>query len=168
MTDPSNNVRTENLVVTRILDAPVELVWKAWTDPQHVMRWWGPKYFVSPTCKIDLREGGKFIFCMRAPADMGGQEHYTAGIYKKIRPMESLEFTQGLADQDGNPINPVLVGMPPDFPKEIRTVVTFKQIKGGDMTELTVTEYHLPVGQMFVYSIAGLHQSMDKLAESLK
>ena len=168
MTDPTHNVRKENLVVTRILDAPLELVWKAWTDPQHVMRWWGPKDYTSPACKIDLHEGGKYIFCMRAPEEQGGQDHYTSGVYKKIVPMERLEFTQGLADQDGNPVDPAQVGMPPDFPREIRTVVTFKKIKGGDMTELTVTEYDWPVSQMFVYSIAGLHQSMDKLAESLK
>jgi hypothetical protein len=59
------------------------------------------------------------------------------------------------------------VGMPPDFPKEIRTVVTFKRFR-NDMTELTVTEYAWPVSQMMVYSIAGLHQTIDKLIESLK
>jgi hypothetical protein len=57
--------------------------------------------------------------------------------------------------------------MPPDFPKAVRTVVTFKRIR-GDMTELSVTEYAWPVSQMMVYSLAGLHQSMDKLIESLK
>jgi hypothetical protein len=55
--------------------------------------------------------------------------------------------------------------MPPDFPKEIRTVVVFKA--KGDMTELTITEYDWPVGQMYVYSLAGMHQSIDKLAASL-
>ena len=165
MTDTTDNVRREDLVVTRILDAPLELVWKAWTDPEHVIRWWGPKYYTSPTCKIDLREGGKYIFCMRAPKEQGGQDSYTAGVYKKIVPMERLEFTQGLSDKDGNRIDPAQVGMPPDFPKEIRTSIVFKA--KGDMTELTITEYDWAVGQMFVYSLAGLHQSIDKLAESL-
>ena len=62
---------------------------------------------------------------MRAPEDQGGQDLYTAGIYKKIVPMELLEFTQGLADKDGNKIDPADIGMPPDFPKEIRTRVVF-------------------------------------------
>ena len=165
MTGTPDNVIKEDLVVTRIIDAPIQLVWKAWTDPQHVMRWWGPKYYTSPTCKIDLREGGKYVFCMRAPHNQGGQDSYTAGVYTKIVPMERLEFTQGLADKDGNPVDPVVMGLPPDFPKELRTVIVFKA--KGDMTELTITEYDWTVGQMYVYSLAGLHQSVDKLAESL-
>jgi uncharacterized protein YndB with AHSA1/START domain len=165
MTETTDNVKKEDLVVTRIIDAPLEMVWKAWTVPEHVMRWWGPKDYTSPTCKIDLREGGKYVFCMRAPKEQGGQDMYTAGVYKKIVPMERLEFTQGLADKDGNKIDPAQVGMPPDFPKEIRTVIVFKA--KGDMTELTITEYDWPVSQMYVYSYAGLQQSIDTLAESL-
>jgi len=62
---------TERMVVTRVFDAPRELVWKAWTDPQYVMQWWGPKDFTAPVCKMDFRVGGKFLCCMRAP---DGQE----------------------------------------------------------------------------------------------
>ena len=116
-TTQSGYKEKEDLVVTRIIDAPIELVWKTWTDPEHVMKWWGPKYYTSPSCKIDLREGGRYVFCMRAPQNQGGQDSYTAGIFKKIVPMELLEFTQGMADQDGNPIDPAQAGMPPDFPK---------------------------------------------------
>jgi uncharacterized protein YndB with AHSA1/START domain len=163
--DMGQTVRKEDLVVTRIVDAPLEMVWKAWTDPAQVKRWWGPKHFTSPSCRIDLREGGKYIFCMRAPQEMGGGDSYTAGTYTKIVPMQRLEFTQGLADKDGNPLDPAQAGMPPDFPKEIRTSVVFKA--KGNMTELTITEYDWPVGQMFVYSLAGMQQSIDKLAESL-
>lgn len=163
--DTTQNAMKVDLVVTRIIDAPLELVWKAWTEPEQVMRWWGPKDYSSPSCKIDLREGGKYIFCMRAPKEQGGQDSYTAGVYKQIVPMKLLEFTQGLADKDGNPIDPAQLGMPPDFPKELRTVIVFKPRR--DMTELTITEYNWTPGQMYVYSLAGLHQSIDKLAEVL-
>jgi uncharacterized protein YndB with AHSA1/START domain len=159
---------TQDIVISRIIDAPPELVWKAWTDPQMVMRWWGPKDYLSPSCKIDLREGGKYIFCMRAPVEQGGQDSYTAGTYSKILPVERLEFSQGLSDKDGNPIDPAQIGMPPDFPREIRTVVEFKSIRGGEMTELVVTEYGWTIGQMAVYALAGMHQSIDKLIQSLK
>ena len=162
MTDTTENIVREDLVVTRIIDAPIELVWKAWTEPEHVMKWWGPKHYTSPSCKIDLREGGKYVFCMRAPEDQGGQVHYTSGIYKKIIPMEYLEFTQGLSDQDGHPIDPTQVGMPADFPAEIRTSIVFK--RKGEMTELVITEYDWPVSQMSVYSYAGLQQTIDKMA----
>ena len=123
-----NQSKKQDLVVTRIIDAPVELVWKAWTDPEFVMRWWGPKDYTSPSCKIDLHEGGKYLFCMRAPKDQGGQDMYNAGVYKKIVTMERLEFTQGMADKDGHSIDPAQVGMP-DFPKEMNIEVVFKSKK---------------------------------------
>jgi uncharacterized protein YndB with AHSA1/START domain len=165
MAETTQTVKKEDLVVTRIIDAPIELVWQAWTVPEHVMRWWGPKDYTSPTCKIDLREGGNYLFCMRAPQDQGGQDFYNAGVYTKILPLERLEFTQFLADKDGNQIDPAQVGMPPDFPKELRMVIVFKA--KGEMTELTITEYAWTVGQMYVYSYAGMQQSIDKLAASL-
>jgi len=158
----TTNVKKESLIVTRIIDAPLELVWKAWTEPAQVMRWWGPQYYTSPSCKIDLRVGGKYVFAMQAPADQGSQISYTAGIYKRIVPMELLEFTQGLSDENGNRIDPQQAGMPPDFPKELHTVVTFKA--KGEMTELTITEAGWMMGQMYVYALAGTQQQTDKLS----
>ena len=161
MTATTEHVQTVDLVVKRIIDAPLELVWRAWTEPERMQHWWGPKDYTSPSCQIDLREGGRYVFCMRAPQEQGGQDSYTSGVYTRIVPMQVLEFTQGLADKDGNRIDPVSVGMPPDFPKEIRTVVTFRRRR--DMTELTIAEYGWTPSQMFVYSLAGLHQMIDKL-----
>jgi uncharacterized protein YndB with AHSA1/START domain len=116
---------------------------------------------------MDFCEGGNYVFCMRAPADQGGYEHYTSGVYQRIVPMELIEFTQSMSDRDGNRIDPSQVGMPAEFPEEIRTVITFTRVR-GDMTELAVTEYDWTTSQMYIYSIAGLHQSIDKLIESLK
>ena len=161
----TQGAKTEDIVVTRIINAPIEQVWKAWTDPERVQRWWGPKDYTSPYVRIDLREGGKFVFAMRAPEEQGGQEQYSSGVYKKIEPMRRLEFVQSMSDKDGNAIDPVKLGMPADFPKEKRTEVTFRKIKCG-MTELTVVDHDWTPGQMFVYSIAGWNQSIDKLARS--
>jgi uncharacterized protein YndB with AHSA1/START domain len=165
MTDTTDQVKKRDLVITRLFDAPIELVWKAWTDPQQVMRWWGPKGFTSPSCKIDFREGGKFIFCMRAPKDFGGQDLYSAGVYKKIVPMKLIEFSQGLSDKDGNRIDPTTIGMPADFPEVIPSALAFKRV--GDKTELTATEYGWREGQMLEMSEAGLNQCLDKLADVL-
>ena len=160
------NVEKRDLVITRLFDAPVEQVWKAWTDPEYVTRWWGPTGFTSPSYKIDFREGGKFVFHMRAPKEFqGGQDFYTAGVYKKIVPLKLIEFSQGLADKDGNRIDPATMGMPADFPKEIPSDLAFKQV--GDKTELTATEYGWTVGQMRDMSEAGMNQCLDKLAEVL-
>lgn len=166
MTDTTGAVEKRDLVITRVFDAPVERVWNAWTDPDYVMRWWGPKGFTSPSCKIDFREGGKFLFHMRAPKDFqGGQDFYTSGVYKKIVPLKLIEFSQGLADKDGNRIDPTTMGMPADFPKEIPSALAFKRV--GAKTELTATEYGWAVGQMREMSEAGLKECLDKLAEVL-
>lgn len=166
MPAPSGRVEKRDLVIIRVFDAPIEAVWKAWTDPEQVMRWWGPTGFTSPSCKIDFREGGKFIFHMRAPKDFqGGQDFYTSGVYKKIVPLKLIEFTQGLSDKDGNRIDPATMGMPPDFPKEIPSALAFKRV--GDKTELTATEYGWTVGQMREMSESGLKECLDKLAEVL-
>jgi uncharacterized protein YndB with AHSA1/START domain len=156
-------VEKRDVVLTRTFDAPVERVWKAWTDPQEVVRWWGPKGFTSPSCKIDFRVGGKYIFHMRAPKEFqDGQDFYTTGVYKKIVHLKLIEFTQALSDKDGNPIDPATLGMPPDFPKEIASSLTFKSI--GGKTQLTATEYGWTVGQMRDLSESGLSDCLDKLA----
>lgn len=157
----------QDIVITRIIDAPLEKVWQYWTDPEMVKKWWGPKDYISNNCVIDLREGGKYLFAMTAPAYQGGQESYTAGEYLKIVPMEHLEFTQGLADKDGNRIDPTSIGMPKEFPAEIRTVVTFKAIR-PDMTEITIIEHDWPAIPMAVFALAGMHQLIDKMAIALK
>jgi uncharacterized protein YndB with AHSA1/START domain len=155
----------QDLVITRVFDIPVELVWKAWTDPKLVMQWWGPANYISPLCEIDFREGGQYLFCMRAPKEQGGQDYFSTGVYEKIVPMERLEFTQSLADKDGNKMDPVQVGMPPDFPKEIKFVIEFNS--QGDRTELTITEYDWTFGQMSEYAVMGMNQSLDKLAANI-
>lgn len=165
-TDATAGVEKRDLVITRIFDAPVEEVWKAWTDPEYVVRWWGPTGFTSPSCKIDFREGGKFVFHMRAPKEFqGGQDFYTSGVYKKIVPLKLIEFSQGLSDKDGNRVDPTSMGMPADFPKEIPSALAFKRV--GEKTELTATEYGWAVGQMREMSEAGLSQCLDKLAAVL-
>ena len=161
-------MKTRDLVVTRIFAAPVDLVWKAWTNPEYVMRWWGPDHFTSPSAKIDFREGGTSLVCMRAPEDFGGQDMYSTWVYQKIVPLKRIEFIQNLADKDGNQIDPVEIGMPPEFPRDIRTVVTFKDL-GNGKTEMTVTEYNMPAADTELGKNAelGLNQSLDKMAVSL-
>jgi uncharacterized protein YndB with AHSA1/START domain len=162
MNDPAHHVKKRDLVVTRTFNAPLALVWKAWTEPEHVMRWWGPNYFTSPTCHIDFREGGTSLVCMRSPE---GQDFYNTWTYRNIAPMQQIEFIQNLADKDGRRVDPVKVGLRPDFPQDVRTVVTFKAV--GDQTELTMTEYGLPDTQMFELASVGLHQCLEKMAASV-
>lgn len=149
------------LTVSRIFNAPLEHVWRVWTEPELVMRWWGPDMFTCPSANIDFREGGRSIVCMRAPSQLGGQDMYSIWDYKKIVPMKSIEFIQNLADKSGNKMQPIQLGMPPDFPEDVRTVVTFKEIKKGQV-EMTVKEY-ADFGQISHFAKLGLEQSMNKM-----
>jgi uncharacterized protein YndB with AHSA1/START domain len=148
--------------VTRIFNAPVEMVWRVWTEPELVKRWWGPKHFTSPVAKLNFFEGGKSIVSMLAPKEMGGQEFYSVWEYIKITPFKSIEFIQSLSDKDGNKTNPVKLGMPADFPLDIKTIVSFKEI-ASNKTEMTVTEF-AEFGTISNFAEIGLEQSLEKMA----
>jgi uncharacterized protein YndB with AHSA1/START domain len=159
----ATNTATHELVITRIFDAPRELVWKAWTEPEHLMRWWGPKNFTSPTCKIDLRVGGKYLYCMRSPE---GQEFWSTGIYREIVPPERLVVTDSFADKDGNVVPASDYGLGDDFPLELQVTVTFEEHQGK--TKMTLRHAGIPAGQIREMTETGWNESFDKFAESLK
>ena len=139
----------QNLVITRIFDAPRELVWKAWTDPRFVMQWWGPKGFTSPSCEIDLCVGGRYLFCMRAP---DGQEFWSGGEYTEIIAPEKIVAILFYADKNGK-VEPA-----DSNDVEVRDVVTFEEI-GSSQTKLTFKRSHWDVGED-----TGSNQIFDKLA----
>ncbi len=151
----------KQIEVTRVFSAPVEMVWKLWTEPELVKRWWGPRHFTSPVANIDFREGGQSLVSMKAPKEMGGQEFYSVWKYVNIHPLASIEFIQSLSDEKGHKIDPVKVGMPPDFPADIRTLVTFRPLE-NNRTEMTVTEY-AEFGTISSFAQVGLEQSMEKM-----
>jgi uncharacterized protein YndB with AHSA1/START domain len=165
MTDTTKSGKKRDLVVTHVFDAPVEQVWKAWSDSDQVMRWWGPTGFTAPLARMDFREGGTSLVCMRAPKEFGGQDLYNTWTYRKIVPMQQIEFIQNFADEQGNKINPVTVGLPSDLPQDVRNVVSFKAV-GNNQTEMTVTEYGYTSDQVFDLSKVGLEQCLDKMAAS--
>src|SRR5713226_3337591 len=93
------------VVITRVFDAPRELVWKAWTDPKHLAQWWGPKAFTNPTVEVDARPGGKIWIVMRGPKDTAFDNDFPmSGTVHEVVPPERLVFTAIAEDQDGNPL----------------------------------------------------------------
>lgn len=162
---PAQAIPERVLVVTRIFAAPVALVWQAWTDPNHLMKWWGPDHFTSPSAQMDVREGGMSLVCMRAPMEFGGQDMYSTWTYTNIVPFQRIEFIQNLADIDGNLVDPAVLGLPSEFPLDVRTVVTFKDL-GNGQTEMTVTAYGMPDAstELGRNATLGWNQSLDKMA----
>ena len=158
---------TKTMTVTRTFDAPVAEVWKHWSNSEKVMKWWGPTGFTSPLARMDFREGGVSLVCMRAPKEFGGFDMYNTWTYKKIVPHERIEFTLNFSDKDGNKLDPAKLGLPPGIPINVPHVITFKAL-GDKKTEMTVTESGYTTDQAVETSKAGLEQCLDKMAESLK
>lgn len=155
-------LRREELVITRVFNASRELVWKAWTDPEHFKLWWGPKDYTAPFCQIDLRVGGKYLNCMRSPQ---GKEYWGTGVYREIVPFERLVFTDSFSDPKGNVVPATYYDMPADFPLEMLVTVTFED--DGGRTKMTLKHENLPAGEMHDQTGAGWSESFDKLSESL-
>ena len=82
-----------DLVIERIIDVPRELVWKAWTTPEHLMKWFTPAPWMTVACEIDLRPGGLFYTVMRSPE---GTDHPNTGCYLEVVENEKLVWTDAL------------------------------------------------------------------------
>jgi uncharacterized protein YndB with AHSA1/START domain len=78
------------LLITRIIDAPRALVFKVWSTPEHMVRWWGPKDFTAPSIKMDFRPGGAYRACIRSPE---GKDEWMSGVYREIVEPERIVFT---------------------------------------------------------------------------
>jgi uncharacterized protein YndB with AHSA1/START domain len=161
--DTNENTQTFDVVITRVLDAPVEEVWKAWSDPAYVTQWWGPTGFSSPRAEMDFRVGGASLVCMRAPAEYGGQDIYNTWTYTRIDPHERIEFVSNFADDDGTHIEPAAMGVPPGVPYDVPHVITFETV-GDGRTEMTVTEHGYTTEEARDLSKAGMEQCLDKMA----
>src|ERR1700759_5219852 len=98
----------EPMTITRTVDAPREIVWKAWTDSKYVKQWWGPEGFTAPVCQMDVRVGGKSLCCMKTP---DGQEFWNAIEYHEIVPYEKIVSSMYFADSKGNKIEPEELGI---------------------------------------------------------
>jgi uncharacterized protein YndB with AHSA1/START domain len=142
------------VIITRVFDAPRELVFKAWTEPDRLMRWWGPQHWTNPVCDVDLRVGGSWRIVMRAP---DGGEYPCGGEYLEIVEPELLVFTNNPYDGQGNAL---LEGL---------TSVTFEDLNGK--TKLTLKTRAKGLVSYAAAMLEGMEmgwsQSLDRLVEDV-
>jgi uncharacterized protein YndB with AHSA1/START domain len=119
---PAMGFAARYITIERIVDAPPALVFRCWTEPVHMARWWAPHGFTNPVCELDVRIGAAWRIVMRAP---DGTEYPCQGVYQEIVPAERLVFTNIATDATGKP---VLEGL---------TTVTFSNLDGK--TKMTVS-----------------------------
>ncbi len=172
MTDRNKNV----LVITRIFDAPIETVWKFWTEPEMLKKWWGPKDFTAPHISIDFRVGGKYLSCMRGKPmpDAPERDFWSTGTYREIIPMKKIVVTDSFADEKGNVVSAEHYGMK-GFPMELEVTFMFEDL--GDPLRREASKTKMTLKHAGIANIdeemrkgmeQGWGQSFDKLAESLK
>ncbi len=146
----------KELTITRLINAPRQRVWKAWTDPKQVAQWWGPRGFTNPVCEVDAKPGGKILihmsgFGMLAPM---------AGVFTEVVEQERLVFTNN-AYFDASLSRILIEGV---------TTVTFAD--EGGKTRLTVHATVLKAAPEATQALAGMNQGwseqIDKLEEFVK
>jgi uncharacterized protein YndB with AHSA1/START domain len=154
---------TERMVITRVFDAPRELVWKAWTEPKYVMQWWGPKGFTAPVFKMDFRVGGKSLFCMKAP---DGQEGWNAIEYHEIVPYEKIVSSMYFSDAEGNKIDPEQLGLEDEAIEGAHDVTLFEDL-GDGRTKLTQIGNEPMQSARDSGQLEGWNEQLDKVASVL-
>ncbi|MBW4538402.1 MAG: SRPBCC domain-containing protein [Myxacorys chilensis ATA2-1-KO14] len=147
------------ITITRIFNAPRELVFKVWTDPKHIEQWWGPKGFTTRVLELDLRPGGRSRYVMVGP---DGTEYPGKGVFREIVPPERIVTT----DEFGEGFDKV---MDADLPQGMVVTALFEELDGK--TKLTLQIVHESADDRRKHEemgvVAGWNSSFDCLDEYL-
>src|SRR3954451_13949788 len=114
MTD--NTDANDAVVIEQMLDAPVDLVWRMWTEPEHFAAWYGPDGAVIPVARMDVRVGGSRLVCMEMQTPDGTMQMWFGGEYREVARNERLVYTEYMSDEEGNVMSPSEMGMPDAHP----------------------------------------------------
>jgi uncharacterized protein YndB with AHSA1/START domain len=157
--DPSQ----EAVVIERTFDAPVELVWRMWTDPEHFKAWYGPNGAAIPVAKMDARVGGSRLICMEVQTPDGPIQMWFAGEYREVIENERLVYTESISDENGKPTTPPNTDPPNTHPAITEVRVELESV--GGRTKLVMTHSGIPADSP---GAAGWHMALDKLAAHLQ
>jgi uncharacterized protein YndB with AHSA1/START domain len=142
------------LTITRVIEAPREAVFEAWTDSKQMAQWWGPHGFTNPVCELDARPGGAIRIVMRAP---GGMDYPIAGVFREIAEPGRLVFAAAAEDHNRDPL--------------LEWVSTISIAEHDGKTALTVDESAsavTAVGARMLHAMEpGLRQTLDRLEAHL-
>ncbi len=158
----NDNTKTQDaVVIERTFEAPPELVWQMWTDPEHFKQWYGPQGFSVPVAEMDLRVGGKRLVCMASPD--GSMKMWTTGEYLEIAPHRRLVYSESPADENGNAVSPAAMGMPDGYPATTEVTVQLQDL--GGRTRMVLTHAGVPAESG---AGGGWQQAFDKLVDHLE
>jgi uncharacterized protein YndB with AHSA1/START domain len=147
------------VVIERTLEAPADLVWRMWTEPEHFAAWYGPSGASIPVARMDVRVGGTRLVCMEAQTPSGPMRMWFTGEYTEVVANKRLVYTESMADENGNVLSPSEAGMPPGHPATTQVLVELDDL--GVRTRMTMTHVGVPAGSP---GAAGWVMALDKLA----
>jgi uncharacterized protein YndB with AHSA1/START domain len=148
---PATDVSDHDLTLTRFIDAPPALVWKAWTEPARLKQWWAPQPIMTVECEMDARPGGIFRTLMRAP---DGTEYPTAGCFLEVVEPERIVFTDALD-----------VGWRPAANPFFTAIITLEAEGGG--TKYTARALHKNDSDRAKHEAMGFHEGWGKCVDQL-
>ena len=154
MSQIPKNEHIKELTIKRLFNAKREIVFKMWTEPEHVSKWFGPKGFTVENCVLELKPGGQFLVNMKRP---DGKIYPSTGIFREILPPDKLVFSLvSHFDDDGNPL------------VEMLNELTFSEENGKTKMVMHIIEIRTVSD---VIPLQGLefawNQSFDKLSNAL-
>jgi uncharacterized protein YndB with AHSA1/START domain len=156
-------IYSTEVAIEMIFEAPREVVYNAFIDPEYLMQWWGPKEFTAPTIQIDPIIGGKYLFCMR---DSEGRDTWSTGVIKELVDKERIVYTDSFSDPDGNPVHASYYGMGDDPLDNLLVTITFEEVPGG--SKVTLRHASFPSSEMAAMTTDGWTTSLEKLNGVLK
>lgn len=149
-----------DLKIERIVDVPRERIWRAWTEPKHLMKWWCPAPWSVVACEIDLRPGGIFATTFRSPE---GQEFPNEGCYLEVVPGERLVWTDA-----------VIAGFRPSARGYLTTDGGFYmtgsltlEALGDNKTRYTASAYHADTGARDKHKEMGFYEGWNAVTDQL-
>ncbi len=152
-------ISKEAVVIERSFDAPIELIWQMWTQPDHFKQWYGPKGFAVPVAEMDVRIGGKHLFCMESPD--GNMRMCSTGEYTEVVPITRLVYTDSPSDEKGNVVSPSALGMPDGYPSMTEVTIQLKDL--GERTKMVMMHAGVPAG-----AGDGWEQAFAKMADHVE
>jgi uncharacterized protein YndB with AHSA1/START domain len=156
MTDDQDS--RDAVVIERSFDAPVELVWQMWTDPEHFRSWYGPEGATIPVAKMNVRVGGTRLVCMEMQSPDGPMQMWFAGEYREVVQNQRLVYTEYMSDEHGNLSSPSPMGTPDGHPVTTEVRVELKDV--GGRTNMVLTHSGIPSDSP---GATGWMMALDKL-----
>jgi uncharacterized protein YndB with AHSA1/START domain len=151
------------VVIERSFDAPPELVWRMWTEPDHLRAWYGPGGASLPVVQMDVRVGGTRLVCMAVETPAGPRQMWFTGQYVEVVTHQRLAYTESMSDEHGNVLSAEEAGLPPGHPATTQVTVTLEDVAGH--TRMVLTHVGVPADSP---GAAGWLMAFEKLAAHLE